>query len=120
MKNQNQNKQVKITHRRKRVIRKFSFIVSISVILTIALLVVSCLLAIALWQTERDSSIYTLLITFCIFNVGETALTIYLTVLSVTSEYENRFDIARLINELKKRGIIEQSFNLPSPYEEKK
>ena len=120
MTNRNQNKQVKITHRRKKVVRKFSLIVSISVFLTIALLVVSCLLAIALWQRERDSTIYTLLITFCIFNVGETALTIYLTVLSVSSEYENRYDIARLINELKKRGVLEQSFSLPSPYEEKK
>ena len=102
------------------MIRKFSWVISVSIILTIALLVISCVLALRLWQTEQDLGIYTLLVTFCIFNVGETALTIYLAVLSVTLEYENRWDIVKLIGELKKRGVIEQNFSLPSPYEEKK
>ena len=90
--------------------KNFNWVVSISIILTISLLVISCLLALALWKREQDSGIYTLIITFCIFNVAETFLSVYLLISTVTLEYNNYGAILRLLWKLKEGGSIDEDF----------
>ncbi len=90
--------------------KNFSWIIAASIVLTISLLIISFFLAIILWQKQQDSGIYTLLVTFCIFNVAETFLTVYLLVSTVTLEYHNHSTILRLLWKLKEKGAIDEEF----------
>lgn len=90
--------------------KNFSWIVATTIALTTSLLIISSLLALALWQKEQDSGIYGLIVTFCIFNVAETFLSVYLLMSTVTLEYNNHGAIMRLLWKLKQSGSIDEQF----------
>jgi hypothetical protein len=83
--------------------------ISISILLTIALLILSVLIAFKLWQ-KNDSSIVIIVIMFSVFNVLETFVSILLILDKITREYNNEVRLRLLTYYLKKKNLITEDW----------
>ena len=89
--------------------RSNSYLIALSITLTISLLIVSAIIAIKLWE-KNGGEIVTILIMFSVFNVLETFTSIFLILDNLKKEYNNQVRLRLLTYYLKKKGMISEDW----------